>query len=370
MKIGFFSSAFGIGGTERNIIQISRYLKGKGIDIKVILLRSNQALSTCLERDLIEVYTFNLSAKGILSGNLIKLIKFMRDSKFDIIQLFGLKTNLIMRLLKSFSGWPKLITAIRSTDDWRKWYHVMLDRLTAPFVDLYISNSLAGKLAVIKREKVDEHKILVIHNSINMDNYRTFEYENKVSIRKRFNINPEDFVICEIANMREMKGHKLVIDAIAEIIKKHKNVKVVFSGSDNSNGEIPEYIKNRGLEEYFILTGFISDIKPILGISELFILPSLWEGLPTSILEAMAMKVPVIATNVGGIPELIGNGAGIIIPPNDSAEIVNAVIQLIEHNELRREYIENAYDRVRSGFDEENVMREIMTAYQNVLGGK
>ncbi|MCX8130843.1 MAG: glycosyltransferase [Clostridia bacterium] len=366
MNIGFVCSSDGIGGAEKNIKLTCEHLNKKGFSTSVILLRNCPKLKDFYEKNNIEVYSFNLVSIRSVLKDFVRLCSLLRSKKFDAIQLFGLRTNIIMRPIGKLIARTKVVTAVVSTDDWRKWYHIMLDRITAPFVDMYVSNSIAGKEAVMKREKVKESKIKVVYYGINLDSYEPLTEGEKEAARGKYGIKAQNFVISEIANLRIMKGHKLVIDAVENLVKDFDNIRVIFAGKDDSNGEIPNYIKEKRLEKYFILAGFVDDIRSLLGITDLFLLPSDWEGMPTCVLEAMSMKVPVITTKVGGIHELTGDDGGILIPKGDSKALERAIRTMLGNENTRKNCVMNGYIRAKEIFSENDTFDKLAKVFKSM----
>ena len=133
-------------------------------------------------------------------------------------------------------------------------------------------------------------------------------------------------------------------------------------------GEIQRYIHARRLEEAIILTGDRRDVPALLAALDVFLLPSLWEGLPTSIVEAMAMQTPVVASSVGGIPELVEHGVtGYLIPPQNPAALADAVTHLLAHPDLARQFGRAGYDRARRDFSMDAVVAKTEAAYDRLL---
>ncbi len=299
----------------------------------------------------------------------LQLFRFLKKERIDIVQLYGLKANTIARPVAKLAG-CKVVATIRSVDSWRRWYHILLDRLSSPCVDLWISNSKAGRDIAIKRERFDASKIKVIHNGINLDRYKQMPKDEITKFKEFYGIGKNEFVIGEVANLREMKGHVDIIDAIPSIVQEYNNVKFFFAGEDLSNGYIQRYAKDKGLDKYIVFAGYCDNIPEILSIFDIFILPSLWEGLPTSIIEAMAMGLPIIASNVGGIPELIDDGVnGILIEPQSTQQIASSILYLLKNRDVAKEMGERNVIRARQSHDISIKAREYEATYIDLVKG-
>lgn len=297
----------------------------------------------------------------------ISILYFLKKNKIDIIQLYGLSVNVLARPIGKLSK-CKVIATIMSVDAWRKWYHVLLDRLTSKFTDLWISNSEAGKKVTLEREKYVAEKIVVIHNGINLQRHQRIPVNKVKELKRIYGIAEYDIVIGEVANLRKAKGHIDVINAIPKIIQKYPNTKFFFAGEDMSGGEIAKYAKSKGVYDYIIFAGYCNNIPEILSMFDIFILPSLWEGLPTSISEAMAIGLPIIASNVGGIPELVDNGVnGILIEPNNPQQLASSLLYLLQNRDVVKLMGEKNIKRVRENHNIKQKAKDFERLYINLL---
>lgn len=176
---------------------------------------------------------------------------------------------------------------------------------------------------------------------------------NKEEVRAELGLAIDHMVIGNVANFRTVKNHLCLIKAFNVVIKRLPNVRLVIVGtgfpgdSENSEAECRRLIKSYGLENKVILTGYIENIPRILSGFDIFCLPSYSEGLPVSVLEAMAAKLPVVASNVRGIKEVVFHKqTGLLFPSNDSSALADSLEKLLTDTNLRNEIIENSFDWV------------------------
>ena len=234
-------------------------------------------------------------------------------------------------------------------------------------VDLYISNSEAGRQTTIKREGISPEKIVTIYNGIDLTKFDKPELD-KDSLRTTYGLAPSTQVVGVVANLRSMKGHADVIAALPAIVEQIPDVAFMFVGRDNMNGEIQRLAQESGLSEYIIFTGFNSEVRPFYQLFDLFLLPSTWEGCPVSILEAMAMKKPVVATAVGGIPELVVDGqTGLLIPPHNPVAIAEAIVSLLKNPDGACKMGQAGRIRVEKHFTLLKMVGEIEAIYEELL---
>ena len=308
---------------------------------------------------------FRFGGTFSLSGTL-RLITFLKQHQIDVIHTYGLRADTAGRLAAKIAGVPVIISGIRSTDPWRKWYHTILDRLTAPLVDLFISNSEAGKLATVAREKFAPERIEVVYSgftpattSIGLTN----DLEQAIT-----DAHP---VVAVLANIREMKGHVDLIHALPALISTYPKLKVVFAGRDDSNGEISALARATGVIEHIVFPGYIRDTTALLARADVFCLPSHWEGLPVSILEAMFARTPIVTTDVGGIPELVRDECeALLVRPGDPAALSEAFMRLFGNKTFASQLAEKAYVRTKNLFSEELMVNRHLAIYRNLWEAK
>jgi glycosyltransferase involved in cell wall biosynthesis len=368
-NIFYLSSTSDIGGTERMLIQLLSRIDRARFDCFVCSLIGSGKLSSEIRELGFESESLGLNYPFQLI-KMYKLFKLMKSGKFDLIQTYGLRADTLGRILGRIAKIPVIVSSIRSTDPWRKKYHVMIDRGTLSFADFFISNSEAGKISRIKREKYPRDLISVIHNGIAP--VYEFSSEEIKDLRKEFGIEDNHYpVISMVANLRIMKGHRDVIKAIPELKNKYPDILFLFAGRDDSNGEIKKMAGKTGVLRNIRFLGYSKEPEKVVAASGIFLLPSLWEGCPTSLVEAMAQKKPCIATKVGGIPEIIiDKENGILIPPGDPPSIKNAVIFLADNREEAAKMAASAGETYSRRFTLKKMVKKYETIYSELIDKK
>lgn len=365
-----FISFAKIGGTEQSLLRFLRYASHDKYEFFVCVLLQEDILNQELSKLNIENINLNMRGYWDLSA-WWKLYQFAKNKHIDLLRTYGLKADLIGRIVGRFLKIPVNITSVRSTDPWRKWYHVLLDLLTSGLTDLYLSNSEAGRMAVHQREGIPLSKIFTIPNGIDLANYKTDNaklLEISTIYKQMFEIASSDRVIGIVANLCKMKGHKTIIDALPRIQEVFPTIKCFFVGRDALHGEIRNYVRKKQCEHTIIFTGFRQDIPNLLSMFEIVLLPSLWEGLPTILLEAMAMKKPIVASAVGGIPEIVEDGkTGMLIPPRNPDALAEAVIFLLKHQDIAYKMGQAGYENVRRNFSLDDTVAQTEAMYDQLI---
>jgi glycosyltransferase involved in cell wall biosynthesis len=218
---------------------------------------------------------------------------------------------------------------------WRKMGNYFLNHSDgAVGVNAEVTNLLRDKF------KLNPSKAFIIQNGVDLKAY-SYNDANK-ELLESLNISSNDKVIGMVANFKKIKNHLFLLKAFEEMLREYKNVKLLLIGQgfksdrENSEAEIKHFINNNGLNNNVFLLGFRSDIANILSTMDIFCLTSFKEGLPISLIEAMAAGLPVVGTDVEGIRHvIIQNINGFLVQVDDVKELKKALITLLQNDSLR-----------------------------------
>ncbi len=363
------TSSSDIGGTERMLLNLLTHIDSERFGVFVCSLIGSRKLTERLKELGYPAYTLNLR-HPLQFRKMHRLYRLLKSCPFDLIQTYGLRADIFGRILARWAQIPLVVSSIRSPDPWRRWYHVFLDRVTLRYADYFVSNSAAGKESRIKREKYPPERTSVIYNGIDPPpHYAVKEIE---SLRAKYGITGETHpVVAVIANLRVMKGHREVIQAILSLREKFPGILFLFAGRDDSGGEVERLAREAGVSENIRFLGYCPEPVEVLTVSDAFLLPSYWEGCPTSLLEAMAQKIPCIATRVGGIPEIISDREnGILISPKAPDAIADALTFIFENPVAAKKMAESAAFTIMSRFSLQRMVREYEDLYAKLIEEK
>lgn len=362
------ASTSDMGGAERMILLLSEGLDGSRFAPHVGALVGGGELIRRAAAAGIPSCHFQFRWRFDPAG-IARLVRYIRREQIELVQTHGLRADSVARWAARLGGARVVISTIHSVDPWRRWPHVMLDRVTARWADRFVAVCEAARQASIAREKTDPARIDVVY--IGLPDFAA-PATSRAEVRSALGLSSDAFpVIGILANLREMKGHRDVVEALPEILKALPNTVFLFAGHDNSEGAIERLARERGVAHAIRFLGFRSDTPELLSAMDLFMLPSTWEGLPVSILEALHAGVPVIATSVGGIPEIIPgpDDGGVLIEPRRPDQIAATVISLAGDRELRERMAAGALARARSRFSIHSMVERMQEIYDEALAG-
>ncbi len=214
---------------------------------------------------------------------------------------------------------------------------------------------------------IKRDKMRLIHRGIDTAVFHP-GYDS-LKVRAELGLKKEDFFILwvgRLVNPVEMKGTKYLIDAVKELVPRYKNLKLVLVGDGSGRRKNEEWAES--IKENVVFTGFRKDVYRLMSAADVFVLPSLCEGCPNVVLEASASGVPVIASRVGAVPDLIEDGkTGIIVNPRSAPDIKQALARLIEDPSLRREMGTKARERMEKEFTWDAICQKLEGFYRDTI---
>ncbi len=183
---------------------------------------------------------------------------------------------------------------------------------------------------------VDPQRTIVIANGVDIDRYR-FDPAGRREMRDRFKIAEGDLLLGSIGSYYPVKGHRYLIEAMKKVVAAHPGAKLLLVGQGSLEGDLRRQIADGALGQNVQVTGYIENTPALLSALDIFVMPSLSEGLPLALLEAAVAGRCIVASQTGGIPEVIADGqSGLLVPPGDAKALADALIRLASDAELRR----------------------------------
>lgn len=302
---------------------------------------------------------------------LAALYRFFKNYKPHIVQTHVLKANLYGTIAAKLAGVPVIInTEMTLKDTAPDVVSRIRDRLIHPFVSHMINSSdkFLATSGFIKSQWIsrsNEKKVEVIYPPFNLEKYdvavRTPRIEN-TKIGKRIGF---------VGRLSEEKNVKMLIDAMVEVVLKIPDVYCTIVGTGPQEKKLKDYCAELNLQKSIEFTGYIQNSFEALREMDIFVLPSRSEGCPIVILEAMAMGLPVVATRVGGNPELVVDGeSGILVEHGNFSQMTDAIVKLIDNRERAREMGQNGRRRAFSLFHPSSFTSKLQDIYLNLYESK
>jgi len=304
---------------------------------------------------------------------LLKLYFLVRKGGYDIIHCHTSKGGFIGRLAARLANARCIIYSPHGDifegyfGKIKTHFFTWLEKFAAKFTDKIITLTKSGIEPYVKAGIGNPSQFEYIYNGVDIQALEKRKTD-RTQKRQEVGIGNDCFVVVTAGRLVLVKGHTYLITAFAHVVKEIPNVRLVFLG----DGELKEALfvqtKTLGLENHVLFLGMRNDVPEIISASDLFVLPSINEGFGVVLLEAMAMKCPIVATNVGGIPEVVLDGeTGILVPPKDPEQLARGIIKLLKDQTLARQLAESGYQRLKAYFDIKDTIVKIEHLYKELL---
>lgn len=300
----------------------------------------------------------------------LRLIRFCRTRRIDLIHSHLPGVNIYCSVAGAIAGIPVVTT-----------YHGELHLPGSPTRYATIKHMLVRKLAdrivlvadflregFIEGAGFPTDKISIVFNGISLSNVCK-DSERSVA-REELKLSDNDFVVGTVANLRPPKGLEYLVTAAARVVRQFPGAQflVVGEGEGQIKNALLAQIKELNLRDNFHLLGFREDVPRLLSAFDLFVLSSISEGLPMAAVEAMAACKPVVATNVGGVAELVADGkSGFLVAPRDTAGLADRIGVLLNDSQLRERMGQACREIVESKFTVEAMVNGYQTIYDELL---
>ena len=234
--------------------------------------------------------------------------------------------------------------------------------------DHIVTTGMSLRTDIIKRLGINGSKITSIPTGIDLQRFSLQSTKSKHAMRKSLGISQDALVIGIAATLRSWKGHDYLLDAFSQISKKHPNTSLLIAGDGPRREVISNWVKASGLAARIHLIGHRDDMPDVLAAMDIFALPSFAnEGVPQAILQAMAMQLPVVSTNVGAIEEaVINKKTGLVVMPKDAQALTEALEAMIDDTGMRNTFSINAREWVEQNFSIEYMAQRMLTIFQRL----
>ncbi len=237
------------------------------------------------------------------------------------------------------------------------------------------SNRIIAVSNFTKRElkqyyKVKEANIRVIHNGVDVDKFKPASGKSK--IKKELGFNSDDITVLSVGRLYARKGLFTLIESISAVVRSFPRVKLIISGKGQSNemNKLVSHAKRLGVKDNIIFTGYFPDSKlpKLYQAADVFAFSTFYENLPFAVLEALSSGLPVVTTNVGGIPEMIENGKnGFLVQPFNSREMAQKILYFLEHPDVASEMAFLARKVIEKSFDWRLIVQKVLEVYDEAL---
>jgi glycosyltransferase involved in cell wall biosynthesis len=330
-----------IGGTERFLIRLLRHIDAAAFRSRILVLDRPGRLATRYAEAAEHVEHLDLKLLGLASA-VRRWRRQLATWKPDVLVLYGFRANMLGRL---WGGGTPVVMALRSVfvDDQRRWSAAWLDRLTFGRVSVCVSNSRVA-LERLRTRGYAPERLVYIPSAIDMSQYTPADRE---TARRAFGVASEPLLV-NVANLKPAKGHDILLAASAQLKAAGFRHVLWLVGEGQERQRLEALRLALGLTDTVQFVGAEDDVRARLAAADVAVLASRWEGMPTALLEAMAAGLPVVASRVGEIPDILDDGGfGRLVPPGDPTALASALADVLSDPARRRLWGERASEAAR-----------------------
>lgn len=370
INILYVNFSLNVGGIETLMLELSRRLDLSRYRPMVCVFEPNGKLEEEFLKSNIPVHIVR-KRKGIDFTLPIRLARLFKAEHADIVHTQNQSSWLYSVIAAKLTG-ISLVHTVHTSADYSghnstRW--TVLEKILAMFTDRITAVAESNMNYMVKKEHIQKERIQVIHNGIDKDIYnKQIDIEAK---KHELGFENSDFIIGNVARFFPNKDQKTLIKAFDIVSKKISTARLLMAGDGPLRTDMEQLVEHLGLRSKVIFLGNRRDVPELLKIFNVFVLPSLREGLPVSILEAMASGLPVIATDVDGNGEVvIDTKTGFLIPPADPIALARAIVNIYEDEELAQKMGEEGRKNINNSFSFDIMIKKYEAVYANIAKGK
>jgi len=356
-----------IAGTERHVLELARAFDRKEVEVTVIVFSAGPLVDK-LRSEGFPVTVLRKRAR-FDPFLVIRLALLFRGGSFDIVHGHPERLACLAAKLARVPG--VIMTyhllgsqASDSIEPSRLW--IFLEKLRTRAVDFTIAVSRTDARVLIEKFGRTLESIRFIANGIDPS---LIPEADKQKVCLEFGLDPSAPLLSTAARLSRQKGLEFLIHGFKEVLGVFPEASLLVVGEGELETELKNLTSQLGLGSRIIFTGYRDDVVNIVASSDLFVLPSLWEGMPYALLEAMLASRPVVTTSVSS--EVVSdNDTGFVVPPSDSAALARAITKILSDPELGARMGKSGRERLKSQFSAERMARETLEVYNGVLRKK
>jgi glycosyltransferase involved in cell wall biosynthesis len=354
-----------VGGAEEMVLNLVRHLPAEKYEPTVCAIHEPGPIGREIEATGVPFRTLG-RVPGVRDPMAVgALYQFLREISPDIVHTFLLTASLYGRLAAIAARVPIVIgTEVNIYAD-KRWHHRGAERLLMAGTDCVIASAESVKEFYVRQVGADPHRVEVIYNAVDFSALATSA--TRTELRARLNVPRDALVAGVIARLTDQKGHSYLFDAVANE-PALAGLHLVVIGDGPLRAALERQVVQLGLSSRVSFLGSRRDLGDLLSAMDIFVLPSLWEGLPLSLVLAMGAGLPVVSTSVAGIPEVVADGrTGLLVPPADSGALQRALVRLVKSPDERQSLGAAAREYVLPRFGVDRYVASVISVYDRLL---
>jgi len=366
------------GGGAVVVLRLAQRARQKGYEVAV--LTTDKTFKKVLEENNIEVVDLDVIWRKIrplkdLIG-FFRLYFFLRKSRFNVVHTHTSKAGFVGRVASKLAGIPVIIHTVHGFAFHEESNFIelklfaFLEKIASYFCDKIVTVSEFHRKWALELRICNEEKIVAIPNGISEE--RVVPKRSKDEILSELGVSQDEFIIMTMGRLAPQKGIEYLIKAIPVVRSQiRSSFRVLIVGDGPLRPYLEDLATELQVKEYVCFLGFRGDVGDLLSITDIVVLPSLWEGLSIALLEAMATGKPIITTSIGSNREVIENYvSGVMVPAKNQEALAEAILELHNDRNCAKRLGIEAYRRYKSYYTENQMLDSYMHVYESLYSSK
>lgn len=367
IRVVYIAHAFMVGGAEEMVLNLVRRLPSR-FDPVVCAIHSPGPIGEEIRGTGVPFKVLGLNPGLRRPLDILRIRDYLRETSPEIVHPFLLTASLYGRFASMLAGVPIVLGTEVNVYENKRFAHSMAERLLMKGTDAVIASAESVRDFYIKQVHASPAKVEVIYNAVDWSALDATMPRDQM--RASLAVPLDVSVACIIARLTEQKAHRYLFDALATT-PRLANLHLLVVGNGELGDQLRALASTLGLSARVHFLGARRDLGNLLQASDMFVMPSLWEGLPLSMVLALGAGLPVVATRVAGIPEVVHDGeTGLLVLPGDSPALGAALARVVTDPAFGKRLGAAARDFVRPRFGVDGYISAVTSLYDRLLAKK
>jgi glycosyltransferase involved in cell wall biosynthesis len=362
----------GPGGAEQLMPTILTNLVKQGFKIRVCVLRVRHGNPIAHELERLGLPVDLVLVPNLRHPfNLFRILRYLRKHRPQLLHTQLEFSDILGTIAAKLLGIP-CVSTLHTLDiyeekksaTWRlklRWF------VLRNYCDKILAVSEKTRIHHLEGGRLGEKKVITLYNGLDISRFKKPDESIQQEIRQSLNLPLNRQIIITVAVLREPKGIQYMLKALPTILAKNPNTHYLIVGDGDYGDTLRDLVTAIGIQENVTFAGRRTDIPALLSIGDVFVLPTLKDALPTVLIEALAAGIPIVASNVGGVPEIVEDGVnGLLVPPENPAELTRACLQFLQNREFASQIVHAGNDVVQKSFNISVQIEQLNRIYEEV----
>ncbi len=354
------------GGVQQGVLNLFNGLNKERYEPIACAIENTGAIGNEIKAAGFEVIV--LGHKRQMWKTVWSLVCLMRERRIDIVHASSYHASLYSRLAAVIAGVPVILGYEHVVFDNKRNQRVVLNKLLNPFTDGFTAVGQQVANQVLSWYQYSKEKVHVVHNGVDTKRYKPAD--SRADVKKKLGFDSQKIIVGIVSRLDPEKGHRFLFDAIAKLAPKY-NVQWVVVGTGRGAKKIHKEASDKGVEDKIDFLGLRRDVPDLLAAFDIYAFPTLQEGFPNSLLEAMSSGCAVVASNFPGNLEMAKHQKNaLIVPMRDSEKLTNGIEKLLKNPELIDKFGRQARHDIVKNFSLESYAQNMFRIYENLCRKK